>query len=462
MKRIASLEGEQSRKKIKKDDVSDCESETSEVLSVGSEPTPGTDGIGVDVDYETAHYIETPLSRLGYPDDGRLAVSSRSPSPSPSNDSGSCNVPQSPQSYCSPQQPPSSPTASSVRSPASSSATASSPGRSDTVQEGIVPRYQPHQTYPHLLTRFTRDSDLADYPSGTKIPMNHDIPYSSVDRLHRTTINLPLATRLSSPPSSTTVNGLHAIPQTFHLSRDPTALLAHSAHIHQTHQLHHQSSQIQHVPATLLHHHQLHHIPHYNQPQSHKTNQQAQHRLSVSKLLENSPIRESSPVSPIREDSAMSNVSPANSLQNNNNNSHHRNNNTNNSNDNGNNHNNSNDNDNIQGNLKFSIDNILKADFGRRITDPISLKKSRVKKIVQRPIDLTKDCLDSSSESSDRGSETTTVTNPSPVTTTGASTTTGSDTSKQMLWPAWVYCTRYSDRPSSGNLYCILFLINAH
>jgi hypothetical protein len=22
--------------------------------------------------------------------------------------------------------------------------------------------------------------------------------------------------------------------------------------------------------------------------------------------------------------------------------------------------------------------------------------------------------------------------------------------SPQLLWPAWVYCTRYSDRPSSG------------
>ncbi|GLV40936.1 hypothetical protein CBL_08510 [Carabus blaptoides fortunei] len=35
------------------------------------------------------------------------------------------------------------------------------------------------------------------------------------------------------------------------------------------------------------------------------------------------------------------------------------------------------------GGLKFSIDNILKADFGRRITDPINIKKSKVKKSVQ-------------------------------------------------------------------------------
>ncbi|XP_011302796.1 putative uncharacterized protein DDB_G0289263 isoform X2 [Fopius arisanus] len=475
---VSRAEGnhDQRSKKCKKEegDLSDCESETSEVLSVGSEPTPGADGVGVEPhEYETARYMKNPLSRLEYQDDRRIGIiSSRSPSPSPSNDSGSCNVAHSPASYCSPQQPPSSPTASSVRSPASSSATASSPGRSDTIQDGVVSsRYQPpHQCYPqHLLARFTRESDLADYPSGTKIPMNHELPYTSVDRLHRTPISLPLATRHSlSPPSSTTVNGLQATgpPTAFHSNCRDNSLLVHSAHLQvTTHQLIHQSSQLQHVPSTALihhHHHQQqqhqHQLSHYNQPQSHKINQQVQHRLSVSKLIQNSPIRESSsPVSPIRDDSTIrNNVSPANnSLQINNNNSHHRNNNEDN-NSNNNNNNNSNDNDNIQGNLKFSIDNILKADFGRRITDPISLKKSRPKKVVQRPIDLTKDFLDSSSESSDRGSESTSVTNPSPVTTSatpalnGTSTTTGSDTSKQMLWPAWVYCTRYSDRPSSG------------
>ncbi|XP_015110376.1 homeobox protein invected [Diachasma alloeum] len=475
---VSRAEGnhDQRIKKSKKDerDLSDCESETSEVLSVGSEPTPGTDGVVVEPqDYETARYLENPLSRLDYQEERRLGVvSSRSPSPSPSNDSGSCNIPQSPASYCSPQLAPSSPTASSIRSPASSSATASSPGRSDTIQEGIIAaRYQTaHQSYSqHLLTRFTRESDLGDYPSGTKIPLNHELPYQSVERLHRTPISLPLATRLSlSPPSSTTVNGLQATgpPAGFHQNCRESSLLAHSAHLHTAaHPLIHQSSQVQHVPATtLLHHHHHHQLSHYNQPQSHKHNHQVQHRLSVSKLLQNSPIRESSsPVSPIRDDTIMrSNISPANnSLQINNNNSHHRNNNNNNSNENNNsnnnNNNNSNDNDNIQGNLKFSIDNILKADFGRRITDPISLKKSRPKKVVHRPIDLTKDFLDSSSENSDRGSESANVTNPSPVTTTsgtgalnGTSASSGSDTSKPMLWPAWVYCTRYSDRPSSG------------
>ncbi|XP_044746787.1 homeobox protein invected-like [Coccinella septempunctata] len=94
-------------------------------------------------------------------------------------------------------------------------------------------------------------------------------------------------------------------------------------------------------------------------------------------------------------------------------------------------------NDNATGtSLKFSIDNILKADFGRRITDPINIRKSKPKKVVPEafedslktpgPVDLSK---------SDSGEK------------SGS----GSDGSKPpMMWPAWVYCTRYSDRPSSG------------
>ncbi|KAJ2939310.1 hypothetical protein O0L34_g13407 [Tuta absoluta] len=107
--------------------------------------------------------------------------------------------------------------------------------------------------------------------------------------------------------------------------------------------------------------------------------------------------------------------------------------------------------------LKFSIDNILKADFGRRITDPLakrkSLKtrqyevKSPVKELAAKPdvvearvpevkpnekagaIDLSKGDDSSSNAGSTPG------------------TTPSGD---PMVWPAWVYCTRYSDRPSSG------------
>lgn len=83
--------------------------------------------------------------------------------------------------------------------------------------------------------------------------------------------------------------------------------------------------------------------------------------------------------------------------------------------------------------LKFSIDNILKADFGRRITDPINIKKTKPKKSSFEEIGVPKA--------------------PGPVDLSKAEPEkpTASEESKQpMLWPAWVYCTRYSDRPSSG------------
>ncbi|XP_073984809.1 segmentation polarity homeobox protein engrailed-like isoform X1 [Rhodnius prolixus] len=64
--------------------------------------------------------------------------------------------------------------------------------------------------------------------------------------------------------------------------------------------------------------------------------------------------------------------------------------------------------------LKFSIENILRPEFGVKNVENLN-------------------------------SSTTTTT----TTTTAAeekSTTANSET----VWPAWVYCTRYSDRPSSG------------
>ena len=85
-----------------------------------------------------------------------------------------------------------------------------------------------------------------------------------------------------------------------------------------------------------------------------------------------------------------------------------------------------NNNDANGGSLKFSIDNILKADFGRRITDLINIRKCKPKKVVPEveeakgPVDLSKSEPEKKTEA------------------------------QPMLWPAWVYCTRYSDRPSSG------------
>ena len=404
---------------------SDCESDTSEVLSVGSEPPPTLVGFR-NSNYST-RYEET--SRNDYQDEENTRISC---TPSPAS-STSCNEPYyhrttnpipapSPPAY---SQPPSSPTASSVRSPASSSATASSPGRPDLPQETILSRYQ--STHQHHLSKYSaRDSDLADYPTRVPHGLGHEIIYPAVERLHRTPISVPLVTRLSlSPPSAIMVTGLQASTPVLHPTacRDPreAALMPQPPqHLHHrlpnshAHLL--QTSQIQHVPATTIH----------------------QHRLSVNKILQRD--HESISPNPREENGTGRTGTVANGIQNNvnaiNNNDNHNNNNI-----------------QHQAGLKFSIDNILKADFGRRITDPISLKKSRPKKVVPRPIDLTKDFLESSSEGSERGSEAST-TNTSPgVTTNNAPTnvpgTPGTEPGK-MVWPAWVYCTRYSDRPSSG------------
>ncbi|XP_011139006.2 muscle segmentation homeobox isoform X2 [Harpegnathos saltator] len=444
---------------------SDCESDTSEVLSVGSEPTPSS-VVGVRVCGSVRYDRESASSRGEFRDEENTRTSA---TPSPSS-STSCNdlyyqraagnhVPApSPPGY---SQPPSSPTASSVRSPASSSATASSPGRPEATQEAIVPRYQ--SSHQHLLPRYSsgREVDISDYPARVQHGLSHEIVYPTVERLHRTPISVPLVTRLSlSPPSAMTVTGLQATTPVLHPAacRDPrdstTSLMPHhsSQHLHHAnaHTTHlHQGSQVQHVPANSVH----------------------QHRLSVSKLLQREPGSPASPGGTGREENGRT-LAAANGLQNSighnnaNHHHHHHHHHHHNHHNHHNNNNNNNNNNNLQhqAGLKFSIDNILKADFGRRITDPISLKKSRPKKVASRPIDLTKDFLESSSDTSERnGTETTTTTTTTTTATTNASPTgvsagnpppnptgsTGTDPGK-MLWPAWVYCTRYSDRPSSG------------
>ncbi|XP_043791080.1 homeobox protein invected-like [Apis laboriosa] len=416
---------------------SDCESDTSEVLSVGSEPTP-TSVVGIRGCGSVRYDQESASSRGGDFRDEENTRTSATPSPSSST---SCNdafyqrtanhvSAPSPPAY---SQPPSSPTASSVRSPASSSATASSPGRPEAVQDVIVPRYQSNHP-PHLLPRYSsRETEIPDYPPRVQHSLSHEIVYPTVERLHRTPISVPLVTRLSlSPPSAMTVAGLQATTPVLHPTacRDPRETASLMPHPGQQHLHHanshvhlHQTSQVQHVPANSVH----------------------QHRLSVSKILQREP---GSPASPgPREENGRTIHGGANGVQNNgiNNSNHH------------NNHNNNNNNNNLQhqAGLKFSIDNILKADFGRRITDPISLKKSRPKKVSSRPIDLTKDFLESATETTEKSSsETSSTTNATSVTTANpASNTPGppvTDPGKQLPWPAWVYCTRYSDRPSSG------------
>lgn len=119
------------------------------------------------------------------------------------------------------------------------------------------------------------------------------------------------------------------------------------------------------------------------------------------------------------------------------------------------------------GSLKFSIDNILKADFGRRITDPINIKKSKPKKIVTSVSSASLKSFDAEPAATAKIA----ATGAGPVdlsktdSTENGSTSTLESTkgnSQPMLWPAWVYCTRYSDRPSSGKnpiIYLVFFFI---
>jgi hypothetical protein len=117
-------------------------------------------------------------------------------------------------------------------------------------------------------------------------------------------------------------------------------------------------------------------------------------------------------------------------------------------------HNNNNSN---EPNIKFSIDNILKADFGHRIgiTDPIKRTKTAARKKDtgrrHAALDLTsmqdRMTAAATADTSKVESNTSTATTTTTPATTSATTESKSD---PVVWPAWVYCTRYSDRPSSG------------
>ncbi|KAL1513993.1 hypothetical protein ABEB36_003324 [Hypothenemus hampei] len=126
-----------------------------------------------------------------------------------------------------------------------------------------------------------------------------------------------------------------------------------------------------------------------------------------------------------------------------------------------------------QGSLKFSIDNILKADFGRsKILDPITIRKTKpppcrrpstdklgslanlhvaTEKLSGFPGEyrLQEKVRNSANVKGDGGSD---GGDKGPVDLSPKSDGTNENKGKDgqpMLWPAWVYCTRYSDRPSS-------------
>lgn len=98
--------------------------------------------------------------------------------------------------------------------------------------------------------------------------------------------------------------------------------------------------------------------------------------------------------------------------------------------------------------LTFSVDNILRPDFGRcraqqrRVRAPKSVKTPADVEVPKTPQTLQT----GGAVSAEKGAAT-----PARSTTSEDPGSDDKDANGQ-VWPAWVYCTRYSDRPSSGRL----------
>ncbi|KAL6484591.1 hypothetical protein MHYP_G00066360 [Metynnis hypsauchen] len=101
----------------------------------------------------------------------------------------------------------------------------------------------------------------------------------------------------------------------------------------------------------------------------------------------------------------------------------------------------------------FFIDDILRPDFGCRKERQAGTGAQQARAIADRPtLPGTPDsecCTDSVSSSSSSSSSSCSSTVSSPPPKAGREAAVGKKF-QPLLWPAWVYCTRYSDRPSSG------------
>ncbi|XP_018007264.1 homeobox protein engrailed-1 isoform X2 [Hyalella azteca] len=98
--------------------------------------------------------------------------------------------------------------------------------------------------------------------------------------------------------------------------------------------------------------------------------------------------------------------------------------------------------------LKFSIDNILKPEFGLRRHEENSGDSSE-------PVNLSREVAGGvggiySTGDVGRGSVSPARPPPQRGSVTSLTNEQGKLTSDTELWPAWVFCTRYSDRPSAG------------
>lgn len=468
------------------DDSDDCNSDASEVLSVGNdEPGPSLSLVNLEHSKPENSRIHQPIS------------ASRDSSPESSiNNADSCLGASSPDQR--------------ANGVATFGYPVTYPG------QGRVPDYPVTELGSYSTSRLLQKNSIVPIPSTNAVVF----PGIQERIQQRVPVSVPLLGRLSlSPPSVMTVTGLPVVPPVIHPAvcrGDNARDSAHHQHHTLPHQQHHHHAaaaaaaaaaalqQLQHALGSSNLHPVLPHVPTATAMVRH------QQRLAVNKILQQKSSPDSVLLNRAEElqqqisingrcfplgtnglaaaAAAAAAAASSNNNHNTNSNDHDGNctssnnidnnininsgndNNSSNSssNNNHNNHiNNNNNNTQHQTSLKFSIDNILKADFGRRITDPISLKKLRPKKSLQssciRPIDLSRDFLETSSEGSERGSETSSTRNVSPSLPVSSpasnSTPTSTTESKAMQWPAWVYCTRYSDRPSSGKSIINIFLV---
>ncbi|CDQ81395.1 unnamed protein product [Oncorhynchus mykiss] len=114
----------------------------------------------------------------------------------------------------------------------------------------------------------------------------------------------------------------------------------------------------------------------------------------------------------------------------------------------------------------FFIDNILRPDFGCRKEHGLGAReraqtssRERAQPLVARPNHPGTPCQDSNCSSDSTSSSTSSLaftpkfgenTSSVMVVNGGSGGAAPKAESQPLLWPAWVYCTRYSDRPSSG------------
>ncbi|XP_062844019.1 homeobox protein engrailed-2b [Trichomycterus rosablanca] len=110
----------------------------------------------------------------------------------------------------------------------------------------------------------------------------------------------------------------------------------------------------------------------------------------------------------------------------------------------------------------FYIDNILRPDFGRRKESQIFLNPAgrddlnALGRENRCPSEAGTESDRAGSPSSGEGASSPAAGGAKPGADSGAdqsandSDSSATPAKQPMLWPAWVYCTRYSDRPSSG------------